>query len=112
MLLLLSVLGHPVHAQVAHPRGVTMKAVAPVSDYREMGVRRTLADVPERSRGSVWPWLGVGAMGGAVAGGIWGAWVFAHTEDAFFPQYAVGAGAVVGAVTGAVVGGLLYAITR
>jgi hypothetical protein len=71
-----------------------------------------MTEVPGASRGSVWPWLGVGALGGAVAGGVWGAWVFAHTDDAFFPQYAIGAGAVIGAAAGAVVGVLLYAVTR
>jgi hypothetical protein len=102
----------PAHAQLVQPSGATRQALAPISEYREIGRRRTLAAVPERSRGNVWPWLGVGALGGAVAGGVWGAWVFAHTDDAFFPQYAIGGGAVVGAVTGAVVGGLLYAVTR
>jgi len=110
--LLLCALAVPAHAQVAQPRGATVRHAAVVSYSSDTAPRQSMTVVPSKGRGSVWPWLGVGALGGAVAGGVWGAWVFAHTDDAFFPQYAIGGGAVIGAVTGAVFGGLLYAVTR
>lgn len=77
-----------------------------------MSARRGSPDLPQASRGSVWPWIGVGVLGGALVGGGVAAAQVARTDDAFFPGLAVGAGVVAGALAGGLIGALIYVVTH
>lgn len=111
-LLLLCAFGRPLYAQVAQPRGVTVQRVAVRSSAESIVARRTSSDVSDGGGSSVWPWIGIGVVGGGVIGGGLMAVQVAHTDDAMMPGLAVGAGAVAGALLGGVIGALLYVVTR
>ena len=107
--LLLCLCTQPAYAQVAHPLGVTAEHVALRSGSEAIAARRTLS---AGGRGSIWPWVGVGVLGGAAIGGTVVVVQVAKTDDPFMPGVAVGAGVVVGALLGGAIGALLYVITH
>lgn len=102
----------PASAQVARPLGVTVQRAMVRSDASSVDARRRSPSVPQASRGSVWPWIGVGVLGGALVGGGMAAAQVARTDDAFMPGLAVGAGVVAGALAGGLVGALIYVVTH
>lgn len=109
LFILFCALAIPAQAQVAQPRGVTLLSGATASHHASAGARPPLTTAADESRRSAGEWIGIGALGGAAAGGVWGASV---RPDGMFPVPLVWAGAIVGALAGAVVGAILYGITR
>jgi hypothetical protein len=69
-------------------------------------VPQSFADDDE---GRIWIWTAVGALTGAVAGGILAAVDVSHSEDGFIPGgWVIGAGAGLGALAGGIIGALAY----
>ena len=61
---------------------------------------------------NVWRWVLVGAVSGAVVGGVVAGLELSRTNDVFFPQLMVGAGITVGALGGALLGAIAFAVTH
>lgn len=101
---------HPASAQVAQPLGVSVQRAMVRSAAGSAPARRSSLDLPQAERGSVWPWVGVGVLGGALVGAGVAAAQVARTDDAFFPDLAVGAGVVAGALAGGLLAAIVYAI--
>lgn len=121
-LFLLCASSDPVYAQIAQPVGVTVQRVGVTVRHAALRSgpnaildRRTMSEVSDLSdgnRSSIWPWIGIGVLGGAVVGGAVVIAEVARTDDPFMPGVAVGYGVVGGALIGGAIGALLYVVTR
>ena len=94
-------------AQVVHSAGIG-RSLSTVKSQSTVALGELSRRESSRStaRGSVWKWVGIGALVGAVAGGALAANQVAHSNDpmnvGIFTEASVAVGAVVGGLGGAI----------
>ncbi len=101
-----------IHAQIAQPAGVTTRMLALAPDTDDSAPSRSPVAEPPVTRESVWPWVGVGALAGAIVGGVAMAMEVQPGNSYISSELFVGVGVVGGALVGAVTGAILHAIVR
>lgn len=96
-----------VEAQRLQPAGI-VRPHANATHASDVSLIAVRAAASRDDEGHVWLWVGIGAMTGALLGGIWTAVEVSHEDDVFFPELAVAAGAGLGALAGGILGALAY----
>lgn len=99
-------------AQVAQPAGVTTRMLVVAPDAGNSALPRSTVAEPPLTRESVWPWVGVGALAGALVGGVAMAMEYQPGNSYISSPLFVGVGVAGGALVGAVTGAVLHAIVR
>ena len=95
----------PCLGQRAEPIGVSLHATLATSN--QFATRSILQRAESDGQSRIGTWIVVGALAGAVAGGVWAGVEMSHanSDDLMFANvalaYSVGAGAVIGGLAGA-----------
>lgn len=111
ILLLALLISRDGNAQVLTPSGVTRHATQAVTLSSRYSPSPALAIYVDTSHKSpLWQWVLMGAVAGGALGAAVGARNVSRSDDAFFPQLAVGEGIAIGVLGGAAVGGVLGSI--